>query len=107
VYPEFKGYHSLLYWANFRDHNQNQFTVYSSTEDLFLRLFTPEEAPNPAKTGLQHPDGDISFMLGVPAIGTKFKDAETLGPQSKEYHYTSRRVRDGGLHIELTFDFRY
>ncbi len=105
-YPEFKGYYSNLYWANFTDQNEKQFTVYSSTEELFLRLFTPEEAPNSAGTTLQHPGGDISFMLGIPAIGTKFKRAEQLGPQSKGYHYQSRRVKDGALNIELTFDFR-
>ena len=80
--------------------------MYSRTEDLFLRLFTPEEAPDPARTTLQHPVGDISFMLGIPAIGTKFKEAKELGPQSKEYHYDSRRVKNGALQIELTFDFR-
>jgi hypothetical protein len=105
-YPEFKGYYSNLYWAVFRDRQDHQFTIYSRTEDLFLRLFTPEEAPDPAGTTLQHPAGDISFMLGIPAIGTKFKEAKELGPQSKEYHYDSRRVKDGALQIELTFDFR-
>ena len=105
-YPEFKGYHANLYWAAFRDRQDNLFKVYSHTEDLFLRLFTPGEAPNPAGTTLEHPVGDISFMLGIPAIGTKFKEAGELGPKSKEYHYDSRRVLDGAMHIELTFDFR-
>lgn len=105
-YPEFKGYHANLYWAQFKDRQDNHFKVYSHTEDLFLRLFTPLEAPNPAATTLEHPVGDISFMLGIPAIGTKFKEAKELGPQSKEYHYDSRRVKEGALQIELTFDFR-
>jgi hypothetical protein len=45
-------------------------------------------------------------MLGIPAIGTKFKEAGELGPQSRDYHYTPKRVKDGALEIELTFDFR-
>jgi ribosomal protein L20 len=45
-------------------------------------------------------------MLGIPAIGTKFKKAQELGPQSVNYSYTKRRVKDGALRIELTFDFR-
>lgn len=105
-YPEFKGYHANLYWASFKDHNDNQFKVYSHTEDLFLRLFTPDEAPDPAGTALEHPAGDISFMLGIPAIGTKFKEAGELGPQSRDYHFLPRRVKDEALQIELSFDFR-
>ena len=66
----------------------------------------PESAPQPANTTVNHPPGDLSFMLGIPAIGTKFKDAEELGPQSGKYHYQKRRVKDGALQIELTFDFR-
>jgi hypothetical protein len=105
-YPEFKGYYANLYWAVFKDRQNHQFKVFSRTEDLFLRLFTPQEAPDPARTALQHPAGDISFMLGIPAIGTKFKEAEELGPRSGPYHYDPRRVADAALHIELTFDFR-
>ncbi len=74
-YPEFKGYYSDLYWAVIKDRNEQEFTVYSKTQDLFLRLFTPEEAPVPARTTVEHPAGDISFMLGIPPIGTKFADA--------------------------------
>jgi hypothetical protein len=105
-YPEFKGYYSKLYWVNFSSKSGQQFKVYTKTEDLFLRLFTPEEAPNPARTAVKHPEGDISFMLGIPAIGTKFKEAKQLGPQSKDYYYTPKRVEGGALKIELTFDFK-
>ena len=105
-YPEFKGYYANLYWAEFKDRHGRGFKVYSHTEDLFLRLFTPEEAPVPAGTTLAHPPGDLSFMLGIPAIGTKFKKAGELGPQSRYYHYTPKRVKDGALRIELSFDFR-
>jgi len=104
-YPEFKGYYSQLHWACFTDKNEQQFRVYSKTEDLFLRLFTPNEAPDPARTTVKHPTGDISFMLGIPAIGTKFKEAAQLGPQSKDYYYLSRRIEEGALNIELSFDF--
>ncbi len=106
IYPEFKGYYSNLYWARIYDQQDHHFTVYSHTEDLFLRLFTPEEAPQPARTTVSHPPGNLSFMLGIPPIGTKFKDAEELGPQSGNYHYLNRRVKGGALQIELTFDFR-
>lgn len=105
IYPEFKGYYSNLYWSRFTDQSDHSFTVYSHTEDLYLRLFTPDEAPDPARTRVVHPAGDLSFMLGIPAIGTKFKNPELLGPQSKEYYYLNRRVKNGALSIWLTFDF--
>lgn len=105
-YPEFKGYYSNLYWTRITDPQDRHFTVYSHTQDLFLRLFTPEEPPQPANTTVDHPPGELSFMLGIPAIGTKFKKAEELGPQSGKYHYQKRRVKSGALLIELTFDFR-
>src|SRR5688500_19342100 len=40
VYPEFKGYHSNMYWCKFHTTNQS-FTVYTPNENLFFRLFTP------------------------------------------------------------------
>ncbi|MDF1576155.1 MAG: glycoside hydrolase family 2 TIM barrel-domain containing protein [Bacteroidales bacterium] len=106
-YPEFRGYYSNLYWSRITDPRNRHFTIYSHTKDLYLRLFTPEEAPDPAKTTVTHPPGDLSFMLGIPAIGTKFKEAKDLGPQSDSYCYSKLRVMDGALHIELTFDFRH
>jgi hypothetical protein len=105
-YPEFKGYYSNLYWVRISDQENHHFTVFCHTEDLFLRLFTPDEAPAPARTTVKHPPGDLGFMLGIPAIGTKFKEAKELGPQSGNYHYDWRRVQGGALEIELTFDFR-
>jgi hypothetical protein len=105
-YPEFKGYYSNLYWVRIRDHQDLGFTVYCRTEDIFLRLYSPEEAPDPAKTTVTHPPGDISFMHGIPAIGTKFKEAGLLGPQSRPYQYLPGRIQGGTLNLDLTFDFR-
>jgi hypothetical protein len=106
IYPEFKGYYSNLYWVTFGDADDHDFTVYCRTEDIFLRLYSPEESPDPAKTMVKHPPGDISFMHGIPAIGTKFKEAELIGPQSRPYQYNYRRIQGGALKLELTFDFR-
>jgi len=71
--PEFPN----LYWTRFSNKEVVPFTVYAKTEDFFLRLFTPEEAPAPARTSVRHPAGDIS-----------------------------KRVEGGALQIDLTFDFR-
>ena len=104
-YPEFKGYYSNLYWVTLRDNQSHEFTVYCRSEDIFLRLYSPEESPDPAKTTVNHPPGDISFMHGIPAIGTKFKEAGLLGPQSRPYIYNYRRIPGGALNLDLTFDF--
>ncbi len=107
VYPEFKGYHSRMYWCKFITTTQ-PFTVYTENEDLFLRLFTPA-----FKTDQWHnyeplfPSGDISFMQGIPSIGTKNQRAETTGPMGmKNIFYDYEKEPSRALEITLYFDFR-
>jgi len=105
IYPEFKGYHSNLYWAEFDLKDTQRFRVYSKTEDLFLKLFNPEDGPNPENTKLTHSKGDISFLNGIPAIGNKFSGTGSLGPESSNYSFDSNKVVGGYLNINLIFDF--
>lgn len=105
-YPEFKGYHSQFYYGNFITSN-NQFTVVTETEDLFLRLFTPAW-----KTDQWHnyepyfPSGDISFMQGIPSIGTKSQRNETTGPMGiKNMFYDYEKDPARALRICLWFNF--
>ncbi len=106
LYPEFKGYHSRFYGGYFNTSN-NRFTVVSETEDLFLRLFTPAW-----KTDQWHnyepyfPSGDISFMQGIPSIGTKNQRNETTGPMGFKnifYDYEKDPVR--ALKMTVWFNF--
>jgi hypothetical protein len=106
-YPEFKGYHSNLYWCKFFTSTQS-FTVYTANENLFLRLFTPAW-----KTDQWHnyeplfPSGNISFLQGIPSIGTKTQRAETTGPMGMKnifYDYEKNPFR--ALTLLLYFDFR-
>lgn len=106
VYPEFKGYHSNLYWCKFITKDQ-PFTVITENEDLFLRLFTPAY-----KTDQWHnyeplfPSGDISFMQGISAIGTKTQRADRTGPMSmKNIFYDYEKEPARALDITLYFDF--
>lgn len=85
-YPEFKGYYSRLYWAKLITSGQ-PFTVTTSTEDVFLRLYTPQWPKKPANTAPAFPSGDISFMQGIPPIGTKSQKAENMGPSGKKNIY--------------------
>lgn len=106
-YPEFKGYHSNLYWCTFFTKHQS-FTVYTDNEDLYFRLFTPAW-----KTDQWHnyeplfPGGDLSFMQGISSIGTKTQRAETTGPMGmKNAFYDYEKEPERALEIVLYFDFR-
>ncbi len=105
-YPEFKGYHSNMYWCKFITTSQ-AFTVYTDNEDLFFRLFTPAW-----KTDQWHnyeplfPSGDISFMQGIPGIGSKTQRAETTGPMGmKNIFYDYEKDPTRALQMTLYFDF--
>lgn len=105
-YPEFKGYHSNMYWCKFITYTQ-QFTVYTENEDLFFRLFTPAW-----KTDQWHnyepifPSGDISFLHGISSIGTKTQRNETTGPMGfKNIFYDYEKDPPRALKMVLFFDF--
>ncbi len=105
VYPEFKGYHGNLYWATLKT-TESDFTVISETPNLYFHLFTPAK-PQKVQGGVYppFPEGNLSFLYEIPAIGTKFKSAEKLGPQSQKGIY-SGHSGDKNYPIKLWFDFR-
>ncbi|MEO6733739.1 MAG: glycoside hydrolase family 2 TIM barrel-domain containing protein [Ferruginibacter sp.] len=107
LYPEFKGYHSNFYNGTFKS-DQHSFKVSSTTENVFLRLFTPAW-----KTDQWHnyeplfPSGDISFMQGISSIGTKTQRNETTGPMGmKNIFYDYEKDPARVLELVLYFDFR-
>jgi len=105
IYPEFKGYHGNLYWAKLKT-TESDFMVISETPNLYFQLFTPEK-PQKATPGTYpvFPEGDISFLYEIPAIGTKFKTADKLGPKSQKGIFRGHRG-DENYPIKLWFDFR-
>jgi len=107
VYPEFKGYHSNLYWCKFNTSSQ-PFRVFSENEDIFLRLFTPLKQKDTEWNNMDpvFPSGDISFMNGIAAIGTKTQKPETTGPMGmKHIFYDFDKDPKRALEISLYFDF--
>jgi len=103
VYPEFKGYHANLYWAKIKSKEQD-FIVVTSVEDIFLRLFTPDFPEDVYNTAPVFPSGDISFMHGIPPIGTKSQVAANMGPSGKKnmyFDYWKQRAKS----MQLFFDF--
>ncbi len=81
-YPEFKGYYPNFYYGNFIS-KSNHFKVISETEDIFLRLFTPENPAKPGYSVVPYPVGDISFLHAISAIGTKFDQSANHGSQGQ------------------------
>lgn len=106
IYPEFKGYHGNLYWATMES-DKVPFTVYSETDGLYFRVFTPEE-PVHRRDGENSmhsfPEGDLSFLYDIPAIRS-FKSIPEQGPKSQP---STIRIKSGdeGLRMKLWFDFR-
>jgi hypothetical protein len=104
VYPEFKGYHSRFYWAQFITADQD-FRVVTASEDIFLRLFTPAYSKDAFNTAPPFPGGDISFMHGIAPIGTKSQLPENMGPMGQKnrfYTYGNKRCKS----LDLYFNFR-
>jgi hypothetical protein len=106
-YPEFKGYYSNMYWSEFVG-KQQRFKVVSPNEDIFLRLFTPKKSKDTEYDNMSptFPDGDISFMNGISAIGTKTQKPETTGPMGmKHVFYDFEKEPARALNMTLYFDF--
>ena len=84
-YPEFVGYFADFSWLVL-DTEDGNITVLTENEDLFLRLFSQEDGDKPRHSKMIWPQGDISFLNAIPAIGTKFHKAKDLGPQSQKFN---------------------
>ncbi|HTN37486.1 MAG TPA: glycoside hydrolase family 2 TIM barrel-domain containing protein, partial [Arachidicoccus sp.] len=101
-YPEFKGNHENVYWVTVQS-REMPFTVYTESSNLFFQML---KTPNPKGAGnnnttVNYPDGNIGFMNAIQAIGTKFKKAESMGPQSQK-----NVLLNGPNSGVLWFDFR-
>lgn len=91
-FPEFKGYYSNFYAVDIQT-KELPVTILTSSDDLFLHLFTPAAATNlrGVRGGVNpsFPTGNISLLHGISAIGTKFSRAEEEGPQGRKNFYTN------------------
>lgn len=82
-YPQFKGYFADVSWMEFNT-VYGKFTVVAQDEDLFVRLFDFYGISGPTNYPVL-PTGDISFLDGIPPVGTKLamgisNDTWKLGP---------------------------
>jgi hypothetical protein len=78
-YPHARGYFAGIHDAELQT-TGGTIEVLPRQDDTFLRIGTNDEGE---KIRMGWPEGDFSMLHGIPAIGTKFKAPEQLGPQSQ------------------------
>ena len=80
-YPEFKGFHSQMYWATLQT-KEEPFSIVFTDPGMYLQLFAPDESKefDHRTTHVDFPEGDLSILRGIAPIGTKFHTAEEHGP---------------------------
>jgi hypothetical protein len=102
-YPEFKGYYSNFYAVEIQT-KEVPITIVTSTDNLFLHLFTPATATNlrGVRGGMTppFPSGNISVLHGISAIGTKFSTAQAEGPQGEKNIYNNESL-NGTLYFRF------
>lgn len=87
IYPEFKGYYSDFYAVEIET-EELPFTIVTEDEGRYLHLFTPGRPIYYSENVEPHfPDGDISVLNAICAVGTKFSRAEQEGPQGAIRHF--------------------
>jgi hypothetical protein len=101
-YPEFKGFHDKVYWAELST-GTLPIRFVNHSDDIALRMFTPREASGqgfePKGTHIDFPPGDISFLNAILPIGTKFNPPNELGPSAQR-----GRTPNLGIWLENTID---
>jgi hypothetical protein len=82
-YPEFKGCFANVRWLQL-DTTEDAITVVPENVP-FVQVLTPGQAPDNlvANTRINLPKAGLGLLHAIPAIGTKFKDARSSGPQSQ------------------------
>ncbi len=80
-YPEFKGFFSGVRWMTLET-SGGRLTVVPHP-GLYVQVMKPDLPPAEvvAKTMVEMPEADLSFLNVIPAIGTKFSWPEEGGPQ--------------------------
>lgn len=100
IYPEFKGYYSNFYAVEI-DNEEVPFTIVSANKDMYLHLFTPEKPVfYSSNVGHEFPDGEISILNAISAVGTKFSRAHQEGPQGEKARFNGET-----FHGKLYFKF--
>jgi hypothetical protein len=106
-YPEFKGYYANFYGARMQS-REDPFTILCGSENLFLHMLNPATPQHASRTQSVAPfpaSAGISFLHGIPDIGTQNQKPEDLGPQSQK-NLNTANGHVAYRQAELFFDFR-
>lgn len=84
IEPEFKGFYSEIKWVVVET-KEGDFTV-QTEEPVFFQMMRPRKpkAATNDKTSPAFPESTFGFLNSISAIGTKFQDADQMGPQSQK-----------------------
>ena len=96
IYPEFKGYYGEINWMELST-VEGKLYIASKDSGLYVRLFDFYALSGP-KPHPELPAGNISFLDGIPPIGTKLAtglntNTKLLGPQSELNHFSGSKKR--------------
>ncbi|MFO1487947.1 MAG: hypothetical protein U1F65_05675 [Verrucomicrobiota bacterium] len=84
-YPEFKGFFANVRWFQLQT-AEGQLTVVNNNNNApFVQIFPPTFPPTNlvGKAFARVPGGGLGLLDAIPPIGSKFKDANTTGPQGQ------------------------
>jgi hypothetical protein len=96
-YPEFKGYYGEISWMELST-VEGKLYIASKDSGLFVRLFDFHALSGGKKPHPELPVGNISFLDGIPPIGTKLAtglttNTKVYGPASELNHLKGDKKR--------------
>ncbi|MEX6687959.1 glycoside hydrolase family 2 TIM barrel-domain containing protein [Danxiaibacter flavus] len=97
-YPEFKGYHANVYWTTIQT-KESDFTIYTNNDNVFLQMLVPQKPKTMTNDNVTpaFPNASLGFMSAIPAIGTKFQQATSMGPESQKNMLLNNKPVEGEL----------
>jgi hypothetical protein len=85
VYPEFKGYYADVRWFQLIT-SKTPVTILVHQPNTFVQFFTPQfpTIREQGKSAVNFPNTDLSFLNGIPPVGSKFVPPHVTGPQAQD-----------------------
>jgi hypothetical protein len=84
VYPEFKGCFAGVRWMQLRT-IEGPITVVPASRSVFVQVLTPDMPPDDlvGQTKVSLPKAGLALLDAIPPMGSKFKPADSTGPQGQ------------------------
>lgn len=107
VYPEFKGYFKDMNWFRLYGNRSGLEVKNLTQQNTYTRIGTPREGLREkwreGNIEVPYPNGDLSFLHSIPAIGDKFTKAENLTPSGALNEAFSEKSRPFYLEGKVYF----